>query len=89
MKPEDYLISYRQLIHDESRIAWWHWLFQERRDLIEWAFSKINPRGADRHTALQLQRRNRAGQQVEGESLTLANVRQWFPDVYPEEDAGL
>ncbi len=89
MKPDDYLISYRQLIHDESRIAWWYWLYGECPEHFEWIFSKLNPKGGDRNAALHVQRRHRAGKQIEGESLTLANVRQWFPHVYPEEDPRL
>ena len=86
MSPDDYLISYRQLIHDESKIGWWHWVLRECPKHVEYLHSKLRPKGDDTHAAANVLRQCRAGKQVEGESLTLGNVEEWFPHVHAQKD---
>jgi hypothetical protein len=89
MSPDDYLISYRQLIHDESKIGWWLWIERECPQHVEYIHSRVQPKGGDRHAAANVLSRCHARQQVESKGVCVIDSQGRFQDVHAQEDTGL
>ena len=89
MAPDDYLISYRQLIHDESKIGWWHWVGRECPQHLEYLHSRLSPKGGDKHAASAVLRACNASVEVTSPSVCILDSQGRFQDVHPEEDPRL